>query len=1080
MYRHLHLLFILLPFSFTTAQTTTGSISGTIKTNTGEALVGAGIKIIHEPTATTWFSQTGKGGYFIVYNLLPGGPYRIEASFINFDTEKKMDLTVGLGENLMADLILSPNNSLLQQVTVTTVRRSGSFAGNAGTVISKDKIERLPAAGRDLYEYLRAVPQAKLIEGNEGAVSVAGQNNRYNAFYIDGSVNNDVFGLAASGTNGGQAAISPLSIDAIEQFQVEVSPYDASIGNFTGAAINAVTRSGSNKTQSSFYHFFSNRNFAGKTPTGDKEDAVKLDRFSSALYGFRWQGAVTQNKVFYFLNFELQRENYSQPFSFYQYKGNTKDVGIVNILSNTLQGTYQYEPGTFLDNIETVNADRIVARFDWNINKKNSLSISNRYTYAQRMNTNASNENTIHFSNDGYAFFSRTNSVSLELKSSISNRSANKLLLTYTDVKDDREPLSRAFPRVRINDGDGAFVFGTDNSSTINLLTQKNWVLFDKYTFTTGRHSLNIGVDIEYNQLNNAFIQNTFGNYTYYSLEDFLTNRRPTVYQSGFSTIDKINTDHTNAAARFSVLKISAFVNDEMCYNRLVLNYGLRIDHHRFPVSPVQDDYTNMIAIPAFEKYYELEGARSGGNITVPVAISPRFGFTYRLKKNSMLHGGVGIFSGRLPFAWPGGVYNNNGIFIGGFMANTSQLNSIRFRPDPYHQWTAAELGATINKEPLNLITSKFSMPKLWRASLELDKKINNEWSATIEAMYSKNLTEIKYTNINLLPPFLQAVGPDNRKIYSAVNNAKIPLNADSSNPYDYVILLGNNKNKTGYAYDLTASVTGRLPAGWGLEINYHFGSSKVNNDGTSSVNVSQWKFMETVNGRNELERSVSDFSAGHRVFAVLNKTFHYKIIPATTSISFTYTGQSGSPISYVYGNNSMTRDDGSFGNYDLIYIPSEKDLAGMIFLPNMVNGINYSPQQQKEALENYIQQDHYLATHMGSYAERNGTRAPFTHIIDLRIKHNFRVGKCGVQLTCDIFNFTNFLNRNWGHRYYQPGDNISLIDFAGYTSSTDLTPLYKFNPRTTDVEKWNVSTSTTPAYSSRWTARLGIRLTFQ
>jgi hypothetical protein len=1071
---------LLFTLSAVAAQTTTGSLNGVIKTNTGDLLNGVTIKVIHELTGTIYFSQTGKTGSFFIPNLSPGGPYQVEASSVNFVTEKKKEIFVGLGENITVDLMLSPLSSLLQQVTVNTVRPPGNFWGTTGVVIDKNKIENLPAAGRNMYEYLRIAPQAKLLDGNEGAVSFAGQNNRYNAFYIDGSVNNDVFGLAASGMNGGQAGISPLSIDAVAQFQVVVSPYDASIGNFTGAAINAVTRSGSNRRQSSFYHFFSNRNLAGKTPTGTKEEAVKLDNFFSVIDGLRLQGAIRQNKVFYFVNIELQREQYSKPFLFRDYKGNTKDISLLTILANTIKGTYQYDPGTFIDNIETVNADKIVARLDWNINQKNSLSISNRYSYAQRMHTNASNANTIHFSNDGYAFFSRSQSVSAEIKSSMGSHAANKLLVTYTDVKDDREPLLKAFPRIRINDGEGAFVLGTDNSSTINLLTQKNWTLFDKYSFTSGRHIFHFGMDIEYNQLFNAFIQNSFGSYTYYALEDFLTNRRPSAYQVLFPMTDDIKTDHTNAAARFSVLKTAVFVNDEMRFENLVLSYGARIDQYRFLHSPAADDYTNTVAIPAMEKYHETEGARSGLRTTIPISLSPRIGFTWRLAKtNSTLRGGIGLFSGRLPFAWPGGSYNNNGSFIGGFAATVSQLNTIRFRPDPYHQWTVNELGATINKEPLNLVTAKFSMPKLVRMSLALDKKMGNGWIADFEAMYSKNLTEIKYTNINLLPPVLQAAGPDNRKIYSPVNNAKIPLNADSSNPYDYVILLGSQKKNTGYAYDLTASLTGRLYSGWDLEIRYHFGYSMVTNDGTSSVNVSQWRTMETVNGKNDPVRSVSDFSPGHKLFIMLNKIFHHRLKPLTTAVTFAYTLQSGSPVSYVYGNYSMTRDDGAFGNYDLVYVPTAKDLEGMIFLPNTINGITYSPQQQKESLENYIQHDPYLQKRRGTYAERNGSRTPFTGILDLKISHSIRIKQYEVQLTCDIYNCTNLLNRNWGRRYNQPGDNLAMIDFAGYLSPADLTPQFKFNPFLSSNEKWVVNESSTPAYSARWNARLGIRLTF-
>ncbi|MEO7532131.1 MAG: carboxypeptidase-like regulatory domain-containing protein, partial [Sediminibacterium sp.] len=594
---------VLLPYA-AMAQTTTASMSGTVKTNRGELLVGASIKAIHEPTGTLYFSRAGKTGNFSIQNLLPGGPYSIEATFINFDTEKRKDITVALGENSEIDFVLAENISLLQQVTVSTTKKINNFINSNASISNQDKIAMLPTTGRNLYEYLHAVPQVISIQGNEGAISAAGQNNRYNSFYVDGAVNNDVFGLAASGTNGGLAGASPLSMDAIDQFQVAVSTFDASLGNFTGAAINAVTRAGSNRRESSVYHFFSNRNTAEKKDAGNKGD------FFTRTYGFRTQGSILQNKLFYFINIELQRELYTQPFSFAAYKGNTKDSNLVHILSNTLKGTYHYDPGSFLDNPETLNTDRVVARIDWNINKRNSLSVSKRYVYAQRINTNISNANTIHFSNDGYALFSTTHSLSVELKTSIGNHSANKLLITYTAVKDDREPLLKAFPRVRINDGDGAFIFGTDNSSTINLLAQKNGTLFDKYTFTSGKHAISVGIDVEYNDLFNAFIQNTFGNYTYASLGDFLTNSRPSVYQLGFSQTDHKNADNTSAAAKLFRLKTAVFMNDEMRYNRLVLNYGIRVDKHYFLNTPTADDYTNSVAVPAFAQYWDTQDTR--------------------------------------------------------------------------------------------------------------------------------------------------------------------------------------------------------------------------------------------------------------------------------------------------------------------------------------------------------------------------------------------------------------------------------------------------------------------------------------
>ena len=1081
-----YLLFVLLVPLFVTAQNTTGGITGSVKTNTGQTLAGATIKAIHEPTHTLYFSQSSKEGIFEINNMNPGGPYSIEISFLNYAKEKKSDIYIPLGENIQLDAALLLQTSLLKNVTVSTVRRitENPGKGSTETIIGPDKILLLPTVGRNIYDYLRVVPQAKLVGGNEGAVSIAGQNNRYNAFYVDGAVNNDVFGLAASGTNGGQAAISPLSIDAIDQFQVVISPYDVSLGNFTGGGINAITRSGTNKKEVSFYQFISNQHLSGKTPTGLKEDAVTLSEFSRKTFGLSLRGPITKNKTFYFINIDMQRDNYPQPFEFNEYKGNTKNLNTIYILANTLKGNYQYDAGTFLDNPEKVNADRIAGRFDWNISTRHKLSISNRYTHAERITTNTSNSNTIHFSNDGYIFFTTTNSTSLELKSRVGRNAGNKLLITYTAVRDDRAPSGQAFPRVRINDGAGAFIFGTDISSTLNLLTQKNWTVFDKYNFIAGKHALSMGIDFEYNTIFNAFIKNTFGNYTYSSLSNFLTNAAPSNYQLGFPLIDDNNSDYTTAAAKFKFLKASLFVNDEIrSVHNFALSYGIRLDYYTFLSKPLSDSFTNNIAIPKFAEYWEVEGTQSGLQTKLPLSISPRIGFTYKLPgKNITIRGGMGIFTGRIPLAWLGGDYNNNGIFIGGYMANASQLNRIRFRADPYSQWKPADVGAAINKEPLNLTAAKFSMPSLFRASLAIDKRLNDNWSASLEAIFSKNLHEIYYTNINILPPVDNVVGPDNRPVYSITNNGKIPLNPDGSNPYDYAILLSNNKGKKGYSYNLTATIGKHIRSQFSFEATYNWGHSVVINDGTSSVNVSQWRLMETVNGRNFIARSNSDFSAGHRIFAWVSKPIAYAHKTRAITFSLTYTGQSGSPFSYVYGSNSMTRDDGSIGGYDLLYVPLQNDLSNMVFLPNTVSGITYNPEQQKEALEMYIENDSYLKNRRGNYAERNGCRTPFTHVVDLKIKQDISI-KIGsnhykVQLTFDMFNFSNFLNRDWGRQYFQPNDNFALVNFAGYISDNNYTPQYRFNPNLLMSTPWVVSTSSTPAYSARWTSQLGIRVT--
>ena len=350
--------------------------------------------------------------------------------------------------------------------------------------------------------------------------------------------------------------------------------------------------------------------------------------------------------------------------------------------------------------------------------------------------------------------------------------------------------------------------------------------------------------------------------------------------------------------------------------------------------------------------------------------------------------------------------------------------------------------------------------------------------------MFSKNLSEIKDTNINLLPATDSASGADKRFVYTLIDNGKIPLTTNRTNPYDYIILLSNQTKQIGYAQSFTSSLIKRSVTGWNMELQYTYNRSTTVNEGTSSVNLSQWRFMESVNGRNNLPLSVSDFSGGHKILAWVSKQYPFNNQKMNFHISIIYTGQSGSPFSYVYGNMSMVRDDGPYGNYDLLYIPSANELSSMVFLPNTINGKIYTPDQQKDALEKYLQADPYLKTHRGKYAERNGSRTPFTHRIDIKMKQDIklRIGKqrYTIQLSFDILNAGNLINPNWGLQYTVPFDHFALIDFAGYQATGNLIPQYRFNPEFLYKKSpWEINTTGLPAYSASWSSEVGLRITF-
>lgn len=1082
-------LFWIIP-NFLLAQETNSNLSGTIKAYKAEALAGATVTATHLPTGTVYRTVSRTGGSYNLSGLRPGGPYIITVSYIGYKSDKQEDVYLSLGENANIDFVLKDESATLTEVVVAAQRRASNGKGGAESIIGRDKMANLPSVGRSLNDYLRYTPQVKVT--GDGGVAFAGQNNRYNSFFIDGANNTEIFGLAASGTNGGQAGVAPISIDAIDQIQVMLSPYDAQFGNFTGGAVNAVTKSGTNEVTGSAWYFFRNQNLTGRNPektlkagSTTEYERTKAAPFSNKTYGFRVGGPIIKNKLFYFILGEVQRDERPQPFNFANYNGDAAQGDIDN-LASYLKNNYQYDPGGYLDNPEKVQADRINAKIDWNINEKNKFSLSYRYNKGLRYNTSSSSSNSINFYNNGYTFPNKTNSFSAELKSTLKNGSNNRLLITSTNELDDRGTIGKDFPRVIILDGPGRITFGTENYSTANLLKASNLTLLDAYKFYKNNHTITIGTDDEFNKLLNVFVPDNYGTYTYNSLDDFINDAKPRSYVRSFSLLDNAAGDQTKAAAKFNTMRLGFFVSDEIKVNPdFTLTLGLRADQTRLITTPLADPFFNDTALAKISQYYDLEGARSGQKFTPRWLISPRIGFTYKIPEEQLtIRGGMGIFAGRIPLVWPGGIYNNNGVSLGGVSVNNLP-NGFTFNPAPQNQPNAQSLGIDISnaRGEMDLVSKKFRVPTVFRTSLAAEKRLGNGWTATAEAIFTKNIWEIKYTNVNIMPPVGMSKGPDSRNVYSAGSAPVfIPLTYNGKNPYPkFVYLLSNNHGRRGYSYSLTFSIDKSFRNGFAFNANYTYGNSVTLNEGTSSQNASQWRYIETVNGRNYMELSTSDFSLGHRINAFVSKQFTYAKGAMSTTISLVYNGQSGNPFAYVY-KNSMVNDFASYENNDLIYIPTAADLQSMNFLSNKVGNITYTPQQQKDMLEAYIQGDKYLSNNRGKFAERNGSREPFTNIVDLKLEQRFNIKlgdrKYAVAVTYDVFNFTNMLNRNWGRTWYLANDNYSLIQFAGYASANDLTPAYKFTPLRTD-KPWSMSTSLTPGLSARWLSQLGFRISF-
>lgn len=1088
---------LLLPV-LTFAQNTTGSLTGSVKADNGEVLVGATVSVLHVPTGTVYKVQSRKSGAFDISNMQPGGPYTISVSYVNYQTEKREDIYINLGDASRVDVVLSTKVAKLADVTVRGTRNASdlSVRGGTQTTIGRDKIENLPTVGRNIQDFLRFTPSVKLLGGTGGltGISIAGQNNRFNSFYIDGAVNNDQFGLSASGTNGGQTAVGPISMDAVDQIQVMVSPFDASIGNFTGGGINATTKGGTNTTSGTVYNFTQNQNLTGKTPNGDKALATKLNPFSAKTMGASVGGAIVKNKLFFFVNYESIESNRPQPFDLAGYRGISTKADI-DALVTSVKSKYGYDMGSYADNPETISSKRLATKLDWNINANNRLSVSYRHTESQNYNTSASSSTRVNFYNNGVLYPNKTNSLSAELRTTFKNGITNKMLFTVTDVTDDRSQIGAAFPRVIINDGSSSnqITFGSENFSAANLLKQTNKNFLDYIKFNINKHSLTLGIDYELSKSYNVFIRDNFGTYTYNALSDFLNDKAPFQYARSFSLLDNAYGDNTKAAASFYTGRGSAFINDEVRVNdNLTINYGIRGDYTKFLSTPFQDDYFNNNAIPTIQLFnYDLAGARSGQISDPKLSISPRFGFTYKVPTERItIRGGIGMFTGRVPLVWPGGVFNNTGGSVGGVSLFSptfaTTLASMKFRPNPTQQYTANELGIStaFAKGQVDLIAKDFRLPKLLRASLAVDKKFDNNWSVTVEGSVSKNINEIYYSRIDIQNPIGNMVGPDNRNIYNNGVRMNFPAydGLPAGNPYTGVYLLKNQpkNSQKGFAANFTASVDKSWADGFSFNAFYTYGTAFVTHEPTSSQNNSQWRFMETVNGRNFVNRSRSDFDLGHRFSMFAAKKFTYLKGNMATTVSVVYNGQSGNAFSYVYSNGPV-RDNGATESNDLLFIPTKNQLTAMTFVTQ--SGFSLSQDAQKAAFEAYINQDSYLSKRRGQYAERNGARLPFQNIVDLKVMQDFFVKVSGkkyqFQLTYDIFNFTNMLNRVWGRTYFLSNDQFGLVRYANPTSGApSLLPTYSFNPVNNNTP-WGISSSTAPSYSARWVSQLGLRFKF-
>jgi hypothetical protein len=591
----------------------------------------------------------------------------------------------------------------------------------------------------------------------------------------------------------------------------------------------------------------------------------------------------------------------------------------------------------------------------------------------------------------------------------------------------------------------------------------------------------------------NLFINRAHGFYQYSSIDTFLANGTPNRYRAGFSLVDggKAGDAATNSAARFNSSRMGFFINDDIKVNSdLTISLGLRADQLKFADdAPVDVFWRDTAAAIIRANGYDLEGAVAGKLPKARFMFSPRFGFKYTMDEAGVtFRGGTGLFTGRTPQVWPGGVYQNTGITIGAVdINNQAQLRGlgVKFNPNINQQPTNASLfgGNVLPSGDLNLIAEDYRVPMNWRTTMAMDKKLGSGWTFSVEGTFTKNIYETDWQNLAISKNYITTTGVGPREVITGQTNIQL-RNTGNLRPYTGIYLIRNTPNKTGFAYNFVAQIDRAMSNNWSFNLQYSYGNSFVNNEGTSSVNASNWINMEKSSQRNAVVRSQSDFSLGHRVQSYVSKKFNYAKGRLATTVSLVYSGQSGSPISYTLSGNGFVNDGAT--NNDLFYIPANRtELAAMIFSTNTVNGITYTQTQQQELFWQFVEGNKYLNSRKGQFTERNGSRLPFTHQLDLKIAQDFNVKVKGrtrsLQIALDMFNFTNFLNPEWGRQYFASFDQIAVLAPNGLSTATATlnAPQYRFSPIANPKRPWNFSDGVTPFNNSRWVGQLTVRLNF-
>lgn len=1068
-------------------------------------VIGATVVATHVSSGTTYGTVTNMEGRYNLNGMRTGGPYRVEIKYLGYTDFVKENIFLQLGENFVLDAPLSETSMSLNEIVVTA--RGSQFAGDkrgAMTNINSREMTLIPTINRSISDYTKLSPYAS------GTGSFGGRPAYATNISIDGANFNNNFGLNSNPMPGpSSSSADPISMDVVEEMQVAVAPYDVRQSNFTGAGINIVTKSGTNRIQGSGYIYFRNQDMNG-TKIGDKD--LTINESERQVYGFTLGGPIIKNKLFFFVSGEL--ENNLTPGNTLLAGGSNRDPQDPNVnkrvtgeqlqdFSDFLASKYNYKTGRYENwGGDNEGNSKLLAKLNWNINQYHKATL--RYNYARMESTSRPNPSGdvspsisgsrhsatggMSFENSQYRSTGVLQSVTAELNSNFTNALSNSLLIAFTNYEQPRETDSDVFPFIDIMDGDptkGTVLMsaGYELFSYRNQVKNNTLIITDNLTYSLGAHTITGGLSYEYQYINNSYWRQGTGYYRFKDLNAFKA------YANGEGTGKPYNSDYHPTAFALSYPingntyddvpelgfgQFSAYAQDEWnLTNAFKLTYGLRID--------VPTYLSGAIDNPLVKDYTFRDGEKMDFSSWPKTRIlwSPRVGFNYDVTedKSIKLRGGAGLFTGRIPFVWFTNQPQNSGMLqyqlaISGYSSSAgnpdaqSKLARIPFAANSNDLLSNSAIAdifpqANVARGNLSTVDKNFKLPQVFRTSIAADFRLPYDMVLTLEGIYTKDINAIIFDNINLNNPQSTLIEGNNSRPYWP-NTTQEPRSINSN--YSYAVVM-RNTNK-GDGYNLSAQLT--LPNLYGFSGNvaytYSYAQEVVGKNGSDPY--SAWRYRHIVGSPNSEEMGFTMNNTPHRIIAGVNYQKEY-VGNLKSTFSLFYSGFSGSAISYLYSTDA--NNDGTVN--DLMYIPKSKQ-----------DVIWKNGDADANAYFAYAKNNSYLSEHAGEYAKRYAGSEPFYNRIDFRFLQDFYLNVAGqrntLQLSVDIINLANLLNSSWGINKQYIGSNLQAtpLRYEGRDASTGKT-IVSMNK--TGDNYLTTAFQNPTSVSSTWNLQIGLRYIF-